>query len=123
MQGFGALESAVMRLLWSRGTPATVREILTELRSSRELAYTTVLTVMDNLYKKGWLTRQQDGRAHRYAPVVTREEYVAGAMREVLDSSGDRAQALLHFVGRMTLEDAAALRTALNTFERKIAGR
>ena len=112
-----------MRLLWSRGTPATVREILTELRSSRELAYTTVLTVMDNLYKKGWLTRQQDGRAHRYAPVVTREEYVAGAMREVLDSSGDRAQALLHFVGRMTLEDAAALRTALNTFERKIAGR
>ena len=55
--------------------------------------------------------------------MVTREEYVAGAMREVLDSSGDRAQALLHFVGRMTLEDAAALRTALNTFERKIAGR
>jgi len=122
VRGFGELEAAIMQLLWARGAPATVREILEELRPGRELAYTTVLTVMDNLYKKGWLTRVQEGRAHRYTPVANREEYVAGLMRDALNGSGDRAQALLHFVGRMTLDEAAALRSALSSYERKIAG-
>ena len=122
MRGFGELEAAIMDRLWARGGAATVREILTDLRPERVLAYTTVLTVMDNLYKKGWLTREQDGRAHRYTPINTREEYVAGVMRAALDDSGDRAEALLQFVGRMTLEEAAALRSALSSYERRIAG-
>jgi hypothetical protein len=42
-------------------------------------------------------------------------------MREALDDSGDRAQALMHFVGRMTLDEAAALRRALRAYERKLA--
>jgi len=122
MRGFGELEAAIMDRLWVRGEPATVREVLTDLRQRREIAYTTVLTVMDNLYRKGWLRREPAGRANRYAPVSTREEYVAQMMGEALDDSGDRAQALLHFVGQMTMDDAAALRSALSAYERKIVG-
>jgi predicted transcriptional regulator len=106
-----------------RTEPATVREVLTDLRQHREIAYTTVLTVMDNLYRKGWLRREPAGRAFRYVPVAGREQYVAQVMRQVLDDSADRAVALTHFVGRMTLDEAAALRAALTAYERKIAGK
>lgn len=122
MRGFGELEAAVMQRLWDRATPATVRDVHTELVRQRELAYTTVLTVMDKLFRKGWLTREPQGRAHVYRPAVSREQYVAGLMREALTDSGDRAQALLHFVGQMTLDEAAALRQALTSYERKISG-
>jgi predicted transcriptional regulator len=122
VRGFGELEAAIMDRLWARGEPATVREVLTDLRRQREIAYTTVLTVLDTLYKKGWLRREPAGRANRYAPVTTREQYVAQMMRLALDDSGDRAEALMQFVGRMTLEEAAALRNALTAYERKISG-
>jgi predicted transcriptional regulator len=122
VRGFGELEGAIMERLWTRGSPATVREVLTELRERREIAYTTVLTVMDNLRRKGWLRREPAGRAYRFAPILTREQYGAQVMRQALDGSGDRAMSLTHFVGRMTLEEAAALRQALDTYERKIAG-
>ncbi len=123
MRGFGELEAAIMERLWARGEPTTVRQVLTDLRQRREIAYTTVLTVMDNLYKKGWLYRDTGGRAYRYTPVSTREEYGAQIMRQALDYSGDRNEALMHFVGRMTLEEAAALRNALRAYEREISGR
>jgi predicted transcriptional regulator len=112
-----------MQWLWDSGGPATVREVHTALSERRDLAYTTVLTVMDNLYKKGWLTREPVGRAHRYQPVASRDQYGARLMREALDASGDRAAALLQFVGGMSLEEAVALREALSSFERRIAGR
>lgn len=117
MRGFGELEAVVMQRMWARNTPTTVREVLDELRSERDLAYTTILTVMDNLFKKGWLRRELDGRAHRYSPVASREEHGAMVMRDALDGSGDRALALQHFVGRMSEEEAAALRRALADFE------
>jgi predicted transcriptional regulator len=123
VRGFGELESAIMSWLWDRAQPATVREVHTALRKRREIAYTTVQTVMDNLYKKGWLRREPAGRAHQYEPVTNREEYGAQLMREALDASGDREQALLHFVGRMSLQEAVALRAALSEFERRISGR
>lgn len=124
MRGFGELEAAVMERLWSRAEPTTVREILTDLNlnQQRQLAYTTVLTVMENLHRKGWLRRQPAGRANRYSPIGTREQYVAGLMGGALDDSSDRAEALMHFVGGMTLADAAALRRALNAYQRKISG-
>lgn len=117
MRRFGELEAAVMDCLWSRDQPATVREVHTELSRSRQLAYTTVLTVLDNLYKKGWLRRQQDGRAHRYVPVAPREDYTAGLLRDALDTGGDPAAALQRFVGQMSPEEAVALRAALEAHE------
>jgi predicted transcriptional regulator len=123
VRGFGELEAVIMDRLWSRHEPATVREVLTELRTQREIAYTTVLTVMDNLWKKGWLRREPAGRAYRFAPVLTREQYGAQVMRHALDRSGDRAVALTHFVGRMSLAEAGALRAVLDSYEHTIAGR
>ncbi|WP_432974135.1 BlaI/MecI/CopY family transcriptional regulator [Dactylosporangium sp. CA-233914] len=119
---FGELQAAVMRQLWAADGPVTARYVHTALSEERDLAYTTVQTVMDKLHRKGWLRRQPHGRAHLYQPVATREQHGAGLMREALTDSGDREQALLHFVGQMTLEEAAALRAALSTYERKIAG-
>ena len=56
-----------MDLLWSAERPLSVREAMDGLRPERELAYTTVMTVMDNLHRKRWLRRHRDGRAWRYA--------------------------------------------------------
>jgi predicted transcriptional regulator len=123
VQGFGELEAALMELLWKRGQPTTVREALSELVWHRDLAYTTVMTVIDTLYRKGYLTREPDGRAYRYTPALSRDDYVARTMHDVLVDSGDRTEALTRFVGRMTLDEAAALRAALSSFERRIAGR
>jgi predicted transcriptional regulator len=122
VRGFGELEAAIMVQLWAAGEPVTVRHVHTALTERRVLAYTTVLTVMDKLYRKGWLCRELQGRAHVYRPATSREQYGAGLMREALTDSGDREQALLHFVGQMTLEEAAALRAALTSYERKITG-
>jgi len=121
VRGFGELEAVIMDRLWARHGFATVREIHTELSRGRQIAYTTVLTVMDNLYRKGWLVREPAGRANRYQPAASREEYGARLMREALDHSGDPAEALMRFVGRMTLGEAAALRKALRDYERKLA--
>ncbi|PZS08853.1 MAG: CopY family transcriptional regulator [Acidimicrobiales bacterium] len=121
MRGFGELEAAIMDRLWSRGEPATVREILVDLRPERELAYNTVLTVIDNLFKKGWLRRARDGRAHRFVPTASREEHGARLMRDALDESGDPRQALVQFVGQMSSNEAAALRAALAAHEESAA--
>ena len=74
--------------LWERGS-ATVRELLEG--GCQDLAYTTVMTTLDRLFKKGLLTRSEDGRAFRYAPRFSREELhreAAGhAFRQLLDAS------------------------------------
>lgn len=113
MRGFGELEAAVMDRLWSWERSASVREVLDDLRKERDLAYTTVMTVLDNLHRKGWVTRELDGRAYLYSAVSSRQEYSAELMRQALDSSGDNATTLLRFVDEMTTEEAEALRKAL----------
>lgn len=105
-----------MDSLWRRSGSATVRDILDDL-ASRQLAYTTVQTVMDNLYKKGWLRREPDGRAYRYSPTATREEYGARQLRHALDGAGDPAEALVRFVEKMSDSETAALRQALAVYE------
>ena len=119
MRRFGDLEAAIMDRFWVRGSPATVREVLTDLRPDRHLAYNTVLTVVDNLFKKGWLRREPSGRAFRYTPTATRQEYAARLMRDALDDAGDPAEALVTFVGQMSRAEAAALRAALDRRQRR----
>jgi predicted transcriptional regulator len=75
--------------------------------------------VVDNLFKKGWLAREPHGRAFRYAPTLSREEYAARLLRDALDEAGDPAQALVRFIGEMSVEETAALRAALRAHERK----
>jgi predicted transcriptional regulator len=114
MRRFGELEAAIMERMWERGSPALVREILDDLRGNRDLAYTTVMTVMDNLYRKGWLRRERDGRAWRYEPTGSRSGYTAALMNEALETSADRRRALAHFALQMSPHDASVLRDALN---------
>lgn len=113
MRQFGQLEAVVMDLMWAYDRPVTVREVLGDLRRDRSIAYTTVMTVMDNLHSKGLLDRDMSGRAYRYVPVHSREQHNALLMRELLASSQDRATTLLHFVEEMPAEDVARLREAV----------
>ena len=117
MRGFGELEAAIMSALWDRPEPASVREVLSDLRPERDLAYNTVLTVVDNLYKKGWLDRTRDGRAFRYRPVTTRADYGVRLMRDAMAESGDPAGSLVNFVRQLNDTESAALRDALTAYE------
>jgi predicted transcriptional regulator len=110
MRQFGELEAAIMDRLWEMGRPALVREVADGLRPDRPPAYTTVMTVMENLYHKGWLRRERDGRAWRYTLTGSRSGYTALLMREALDTSPDRRTALAHFVLQLSPHDAALLR-------------
>jgi predicted transcriptional regulator len=110
----GHLEAAVMDRLWTWNRPALVREVLEDLQHERDIAYTTVMTVMENLHRKGVLGRERAGRAYRYAPTQSREEYTAAAMEEVLASATDRPAALLQFVQHIDGEELAALRAMLD---------
>ena len=122
MAGLGDLERAVMVHLWSSSEPLPVRQVHEALAEKRELAYTTVMTVLQRLAKKKLVTQQRDDRAHRYAPVHGREELVASLMVDALqqaDRSGGRAAALVHFVGQVGADEAAALREALAALEKQ----
>ena len=110
------LESAIMDVLWSRpadGGAMTVREVLEVLRRDRPLAYTTVMTVLDNLHRKRFLRREREGRAWRYTPVASREAYAAEAMAEMLSDSSDPQAVFLHLVSQLSPEEATQLRAAL----------
>ena len=113
MFGLGALEGAIMTVLWHAEAQVKVRDVRDRLRTDKPLAYTTVMTVLDNLYRKGWVSRELDGKAYRYRPSMTREEAAARALREALDDSGDPRAALLHFANSASDDEADLLRTAL----------
>ncbi len=114
MRRFGELEAVIMDRLWERERPALVRELVDDLRRDRAVAYTTVMTVMENLYRKGWLRRERDGRAWRYEPTGSRSAYTAALMSDALGTSTDRRTALTHFVLQMSPHDAALLQQALD---------
>src|SRR5258707_10328715 len=114
MRRFGELEAVIMDRLWDRGQPALVREIVEDLREDGAPAYSTVMTVMDNLHRKGWLRRERDGRAWRYEPTGSRSGYTAALMNDALATSADRRRALAHFALQMSPHDAALLREALD---------
>ncbi|WP_214106859.1 BlaI/MecI/CopY family transcriptional regulator [Acrocarpospora catenulata] len=119
MRGLGELESAIMERLWSYRRPVSVRDVLEDLRQEREIAYTTVMTVMDKLFKKGLLRREPAGKAYAYETVASREAYTAQLMRETLASSANQAATLVHFLERLTPEEATALEAALQVYPTK----
>ena len=93
MAGLGELERAVMDHLWSTSEPQTVRQVHEALATHRELAYTTVMTVLQRLAKKHLVIQQRDDRAHRYLPVNKREELVASLMVDALAQAPESAVA------------------------------
>jgi len=107
-----------MEQLWAAPSAAlTVREVHERLATTRELAYTTVMTVLDRLAKKQLTERERDGKAWRYRAAAPREELAADLMRDALDQAGDRREALVRFVGQVSDEEAALLREALSRLD------
>lgn len=105
-----------MEVVWEADRPVSVRQVLEQIAQSQAEhlpAYTTVMTVLDRLHDKGWVTRAPAGRAYVYRPRQSREEHVADVMSQALDGSGDRTMALEHFAAALPATDLAALRRAL----------
>ncbi len=102
-----------MHLVWDHESPVTVRELFDELRKERAIAYTTVMSTMDNLHRKGWLARVKEGKAYRYAATASREEYSARLMREALAGGGNTEAVLNHFVAQMDGDDSEVLRAVV----------
>ena len=108
----GETEAAIMDVVWSAAQPLTVREIMEGVNTSRrrgKLAYTTVLTVVNNLADKDMLLRDANTRAFRYEAAVTREDYTASRMTQALAETPDRTAALLQFTAQLTDAERAVL--------------
>jgi predicted transcriptional regulator len=112
----GDLERAIMDVLWGTGVSLTVREVSAQL-TERDLAHTTVMTVLDRLAKKGFARRERDGRAWRYRPAATREAYVTELMLTALEQTGDRSAALARFAKSVSGAEASVLRGALDEID------
>jgi predicted transcriptional regulator len=110
-----------MTRVWQWNRPVTVREVLEDLREERSIAYTTVMTVMDNLRRKGWLRREPGGRAYRYEAVSTRAAYSAALMNDAWAASDNPAAALVAFFGMMSPEQREALRDAIRVVTPELA--
>ena len=78
----GDLEREVMEIAWQRGE-VSVRDIY--LAFGENIAYTTLMTTLDRLFRKQLLDRRKDGRAFLYAPAVSREEFEHGIREDVID--------------------------------------
>jgi len=114
MARFGDLEAAIMDVVWAAGAPVRVREVSEQLNRDRPLAFNTVQTVMENLYRKGWLERRKDGRAYWYTAERSRDDYAAGLVAEALTAAADPAATLVRLVGELEPGEAARLRAALD---------
>lgn len=119
-QQIGPLEQRMLDVLWARGN-ATVRELLDE--GCGDLAYTTVMTTLDRLFKKGLLARSEDGRAFRYEPRYSREqlhqEAAGHAFRQLLDASPASSLPLSFLVEIVGERDAEMLDDLRKLVERK----
>lgn len=106
----GPLEERILEELWNRGN-ATVRDLIDD--TCHDLAYTTVMTTLDRLYKKNLLSREAAGRAFRYTPRLTREdlqrEAAGEALRQLLDASPAPSMPLSYLVEVLTEHDAKLL--------------
>ncbi len=112
-----------MDRLWGASAPRSVRDVHAELSAERDLAYTTVMTVLDRLSRKQLVTRTREGRAYLYSAINSRAELTAEMMHDALSVDGlDRTAALVHFADRVTPEEAAALARALERVQRQDEG-
>ena len=106
------LEMACLGTLWTLGE-GTVREVVTALAPRKAFAYTTVMTILTRLWKKGQVTRSRSGRAYAYAPTLSQAEFLAERMGGELRRTRDRSAVLSQFVDKLSKADTKALRVLL----------
>jgi predicted transcriptional regulator len=108
--GLGPLEIQVLDVLWAQSQPATVRDVLPAFPA---LAYTTLMTTMDRLHRKGLLEREAQGRAFAYRCCCTREELVARVATDqlvsILPDAGSSRPILSMLVEAVGRKDASLL--------------
>jgi BlaI family transcriptional regulator, penicillinase repressor len=92
-------EFELMEILWSAGE-ASVREVWQNVIPRRPLAYTTVMTVLDKMHRKGILAQRKQGKAYIYSPAINREQALAAVVEHVLKTYfNDSPSELLRFIG------------------------
>ena len=104
-----------MDVLWDTDewlTPSGVQERLPE---ERRVEYTTAMTVLARLWKKGRLVRERAGRAYAYRPVLSRTEHAARRMEEILETAGDRSTALARFTEQLSASERKKLMSFLES--------
>ena len=108
-QVLGELEADVINVLWQQPNQ-TVVEVEDRLRRKREIAHTTVLTTLDRMHRKGYLTREKQGKAFVYSPRYTREEFERALTQEVLSALlGGVGEPVLSAFVDLVSEDSARL--------------
>jgi BlaI family transcriptional regulator, penicillinase repressor len=102
------LELLCLKALWALGE-GNVKDVQRIVNETRPLAYTTIMTVLERLLKKGKLARKKAGRAFLYSPTADRDEMRRVAIRELLDSFfGGSEDEMLRFLGRAPEKSVAA---------------
>ena len=118
------LEMQVLALLWERG-PATVREVQEALPDGKTRAYTTVLTVLQVMEKKGLLTHVSQGNTHVYQPPTTRRQTLGPVLKNLVRQlfGGSPATAMQHLLAESEVspEELAKLKQLIAEQEAKSA--
>lgn len=116
----GPLEGEVMEIIWSQ-REVTVRDVHKKLAEKRSIAYTTVMTTMGRLTEKGILRRVEDQPAHRYFPIVTKEQYASSTVKSVVDwlVNHFRDPAVAYFIDRVEEEDQAVIESLREAIEQR----
>nr|WP_302104712.1 BlaI/MecI/CopY family transcriptional regulator [Polycladomyces sp. WAk] len=116
------METRVMEVLWNKQS-ATVQEIVEELNDEKNYAYTTILTILTRLTRKGMLDRIKEGRMHRYRPRYTKEEWVkkvtSQAVEGLLSDFGELAIAQFVDTVGSTPEQLEKLKRLIRELERR----
>lgn len=118
----GSLEERLMELIWRAAEPLSVRDVVNHLDD--ELAYTTVMTTLDRLYKKGLLARDKDGNAFLYRPAMTRDQYHRRIVEETVSgllekSAGPVLAAFVDVAVSLDGENLSRLERALARHRRR----
>jgi predicted transcriptional regulator len=95
-----AHELEMMKIVWGHNAPVTVRDVYEQLRQSRSIAYTTVMTTMKTLEQKGYLKATQHDRAHVYQPAQPRQQVIKAMVRDFVDRvfNGSGRPLVLHLI-------------------------
>lgn len=80
-----AAEAEIMRVIWDEGGPITVRKVYETLRDRKRIAYTTVMSVMNKLAKKGILTQDKQATAYIYSAAASDTEVAGGVMDAIVE--------------------------------------
>ncbi len=106
LDSLGQLQRAVIEVVWELGE-ANVHQVRERLCQQKKLAYTTVLTAMQNLEKAGWLCHRKEGKSHVYLPTRTREQADVSSLKRFVKQvfDGDSMLMFQHLIRQSNLSD------------------